>query len=265
MSNKMAWKRTRAGAFKRPSRMMKVSKGRRPRQGAFKRKVARIARSVVKSQKEWKMFDQVIIPGNISTASVPIGSSVLSALNMTALPAQGTTGSTRIGNSVKASSIEIKGQFNNVTPSTQAIPANKSLYLRLAILELLDQADIGNITSLPGNAMFELNSANLDMQTTSNRMTAYFNRRIYKVHLDKVFQLGSITRGEKPTGLYFRHKMMLNGQTLTADVVGQDLSKERLMFCVAFIDSQDGDRSNAAANENVVRVRWETRLGFTDA
>lgn len=262
----MPWKRTRNGMFKRPSRLYKgVSKTRPKKQGYFKRKVKSIARSVVYAQKEWKFFDQFVL-ANMSTASVPLGGSVvLAAINLTQLPAQGLTGSTRVGTSIKVSSVDLKAQINNVTAATNTVPANKSLFVRVAILELMDQQDVGSITTIPGNAMLEFNSANLDLQTTSNRMTNYFNRRFYKIHYDKVMKLGSITRDEATTTQFWRHKMKFNGQEWTADVNTQDTAKQRSIWAVAFIDSQDGDRSNGAAAEGLCRIRWECRMGFTDS
>lgn len=230
---------------------------------AFVKRVRRIAKSVVQRQADLKQYDQT---GSVqlSSAAVPIGSFVLGFADLTTGPAQGTTGSTRIGTKIRAISSQVRWNVASIT-NTANPAANKSVYLRVAVLELPDQKDEGNILTIPGNAMFERNSTNQDMQTTTqSRMVEWFNKRIFRVLSDKVYTLGCSNNADKSKIVQGYYKHRWNGQEWSFENTTASVATERRVYMVWFIDSQDNDRTASTTHEVIAQLDVNWRLNYTD-
>lgn len=264
----MPWKRTRAGMpIRRSRKFSKAGSFRtKKRVGQFKKKVRAIARAVVNRQADLKQYDQFAPSAFIlSSASTPsAGLSVLGFIDLTSGPGQGTTGSTRIGNKIRAVNSQVRWSATN-TGDLAFASSNKSVYLRCAVLEMPDQKDEGNILTIPGNAMFERNSVNQDMQfTTLSRMQEYFNKRIYRVLSDKVYTIGCANNADKNKTVSGYYKHSWGGQEWSFETTAASSATERRMYMVWFIDSQDHNRAAGATHEVRMDLDISWRLNFTD-
>lgn len=261
----MPWKRSRAGAPIGRKRKYAVRGMRKRKAGVFKKRVKAIARAVVRSQADHKFID-FIDSAILSSATVPSGSGqCLEWARLTTGPFQGTTGATRVGNKIRASSAVVQWQVTNIT-NTAWPSANKAAYLRVALLEMRDQIDFGNVETLPGNAMFERSSTNQDLQsTTQSRMTEFWNKRQFNILSDKVYPIGCGLQADRGKGIRGVFKHNFGGQEWTFENNASENCTERRLYLVFTIDSQDSLRGATTTDEVQCRLIFNHRLNYTDS